>query len=393
MMKTNILFAGSLLIISFLVSNCGNTSKEGFNPKDRTSVNLSDADKDRAIEELKQSTVINIDTLLYSNNVKMSVLPPLSDKLTDGQTEIIGVKMLQMLCENGIGGMNNVPGFALTATITTSSTKAMAGGPTKFLVEYDVNYSVINTVTGEVYATAVQKISGAGSSEEQASNEAIRLIASNNDIAKMLSTASNRIISWFNDNLSAFRAQVSKAEANNDYALALALLQSVPRQASSAFSYAESRRADIETKLMRQIANSELVAMKQAIIDSNNKPSTEVYAHFSLIPPSSPYYKEATAALTKYEKDVETKRATESAQLQANLEADRKQQMELAKMETSRITAKYTAQASEQAIRLHLSQNSAGGGFWKNLGARIIGAIDGTNWQYRVKDKPYTEDL
>ena len=392
MMKTNVLFATSFLIISFLMSGCGNKSNNRFTPRDRTTVNMTDEDKNQAIEELKESMAISIDTLLYSKNVRMSVLPPLSDKLTDGQTELIGVKMLQMLSQNGIGGMNNVPGFALTATITPTSTKATATAPQKFLVELNVNYSVLNTMTGDVYAICVQKISGTGDSEEQATNEAIKQIVPNNDITKMLSTASNKIINWFNDNFSTFKSQVSEAESNNNYALALALLQSVPQQASTAFTYAESRRADIENKLMRQIANSELVAMKQAIIDSNNEPSAEVYAHFSLIPPSSPYYKEATTALTKYEKDVESKRISDTAQRQANLEAERQQQMELAKMENSRIMAKYTAQASEQAIRLYLSQNAAGGGFWKNLGARIIGAIDGTNWQYRVKDKPYTED-
>lgn len=374
------------------MSGCGNKSNDRFTPQDRTTVNMDEEDRNRAITALKQSVSINMDTLLYSNNVKMSVLPPLSSKLTDGQTELIGVKMLQMLCENGIGGMNNVPGFALTASLNPGTIKATGGAPQRFFVEYDVNYSVINTVTGDVYATSVQKISGAGSSEEQATNEAIRQIVPNNDMAKMLGTASNKIISWYNDNLSTLKAQVSEAESKNNYALALALIQSVPQQASSAFSYAESRRTDIENKLMQQVANSELVAMKQAILDSNNEPSAEVYAHLSLIPPSSPYYKEATAALAKYEKDVESKRISDTAQRQANLEAERKQQMELAKMENSRIMAKYTAQASEQAIRLYLSQNSTGGGFWKNLGARIIGAIDGTNWQYRVKDKPYTED-
>ena len=392
MMKTNVLFGISLLCISFLMSGCNNKSNDKFNPQDRTTVNMSKEDRNRALENLKQSMYIDIDTMLYSNNVKMSVLPPLSDNLTEAQTEHIGVKMLQMLSQNGIGGMNNVPGFALTAKIHRTSIKATTTAPQKILLEYDVNYSVINTVTGDVYAACVQKISGAGASEEQATNEALKQIIPNNEIAKMLNTASNRIVNWFNGNLNTFKAQVSEAETNNNYALALALIQSVPQQASTAFAYAESRRTDIENKFRNQIVNSELVALKQAINDSNNEPSAEVYAHFSLIPPSSPYYKEATAALTKYEKDVETKRATDTAQHQANLEAERQNQMELAKMENSRIMAKYTAQASEQAIRLYLSQNSAGGGFWKNLGARIIGAIDGTNWQYRVKDKPYTED-
>ena len=391
MMRINLLIATSFVIASLFTSGCGYKSDNKFNPQDRTSVNMSQEDRDRAIEDLKQSITINIDTLLYSTNVKMSVLPPLSDKLADSQTELVGVKMLQMLAQNGIGGMNNVPGFALAASINPTSTKSSASAPQKFLLEYDVNYSVINTVTGDVYATCLQKISGAGASEEQATNEALKQIIPNTDVAKMLNTASERIVNWFNDNLSTFKAQVLEAETNNNYALALALIQSVPQQASTAFAYAESRRTDIENKFMNQIANSELVALKQAIIDSNNEPSAEVYAHYSLILPTSSFYKDATTALTKYEKDVDTTRAARTAQEQANLEAERQNQIELAKMENSRIMAKYTAQASEQAIRLYLSQNSAGGGFWKNLGARIIGAIDGTNWQYRVKDKPYTE--
>lgn len=392
MMNNKIFSAILIFIASCFILSCGKSSNEKFSPQDRTTVNISDEERDRAIEVLKQSISINIDTLLNSDNVKMSVLPPNSDKLTDSQTEIIGMKMLQMLSQNGIGGMNNIPGFALTASITPTSTKATATSPQKFLVEYDVNYSVINVVTGDVYATCLQKISGAGSSEEQAANEAIKQIVPNNAVAKMLVSASDKIINWFNENLSTFKSQVSEAEANNNYALALALIQSVPQQAQTAFAFAESRRSDVENKFKQQISNSELVAMKQAILNSNDLPSAEVYAHYSLILPSSSNYKEATEAIAKYEKDVGSKRAADSAQQQANLEAERQTQMELAKMENSRIVAKYTAQASEQAIRLYLSQNSAGGGFWKNLGARIIGAIDGTNWQYRVKDKSYTED-
>ena len=386
-LSATLVFFGFLMLLS-----CGHQSNDRFNPQDRTTVDMSDEDRNGAIAELKQTISINMDTLLYSNNVKMSVLPPDSEKLTDSQTELIGVKMLQMLSQYGIGGMNNIPGFAFTASVTPASTKANASAPQKFISEYDVNYSVINTVTGDVYATCVQKIQGAGSSEEQATNEALKQIALNKDVANMLTSASGKIISWFDDNLSTFKAQVSQAEADNNFALALALIQSVPQQASAAFAYAQSRRPDIENKFMRKIANSELVAMKQAIINADNEPSAQVYAHYSLIPPSSPYYKEATAALTKYEKDVETHRAQETKQRQAGLEAERQQQLELAKMENSRIIAKYTAQASEQAIRLHLSQNSSGDGFWKNLGARIIGAIDGTNWQYRVPAKPYTTD-
>lgn len=378
----------SLLLCSI---SCGNGEKR-FDPDDRTTVNMADKDKKQALEKMRKSFIVDIDSMMNSDNIKMSVLPPQSEILNAQQTELLAVKMLQMLALNGIGGVNNVPGFALTASIHPISEKATGSTPQKFLSEYEINYSVINTVTGDVYATASQKITGVGSSQEQAANNALNEIKPTPEITAMLGSASEKIIHWFDENLSSFKGQVSQAEARSDYALALALIQSVPRQSKEAYEFAESKRAEIENQFMLKIANDELIALKKAIVESDSEPSAEVYAHYAMILPSSPAYSEASAAFKKYEADIEAKKEAVSAERKANLEAEREMQMELARMENSRIKAKYQAQASEQAIRLYLSQNSSTRGFWSNLGARIIGAIDGTNWQFRVDDKPYTED-
>lgn len=371
--------------------SCGEKPKSGFNPDDRTTIKMTSEEKEVMLRILRQRETL-MDSMLYTSNVKMSVLPPsVSEGLSQPQVEKIGVKMLQMLANNGIGGLNNVPGFALTASLRPIAIKATASAPQKFIAEFDLDYSVINTVNGDVYAMTSQRIQGVGASREQATDNAINQITADNSISKFLNSASSRIVGWFDNNLSTFKGQVTAAESDNNYALALALIQSVPQQASSAFSYAESRRADIENKFMRQIAGGEFTAMKQAIAESGNEPSAEVYAHYSLIPSSAPCYKEATEALNRYEKAIDDKRKADSEQQRADLAAERQYQMELAKMENSRIKAKYEAQASEQAIRLYLSQNS-NRGFWSNLGARILGAIDGTNWQFRVKNLPYTEN-
>ena len=390
-MKGRILILFCLVVGVSLCPSC-NKGKKGFDPKDRTTVRMSNEDKDYAMEALKQSFSINVDSMFYSDNIKMSVLPPGSESLTQEQTEFIGIKMLQILAKNGVGGLNNVPGFALTASIGKASVKPTATAPQKFLAEYEIDYSVINTVTGDAYATATQKLKGVGASQEEAAANALSQISSDREITAMLHSASEKIIKWYEENLPVLKNQISQAEANNDYALALALIQSVPAQAREAYAYAESRKADIEGKFLRQIAGQEFIAMKEAILNSNNEPDAAVYAHYALIPSSASCYADATTALNKYEKDVEAKRAADSEQRKADLAAERQNQMELAKMENTRIMAKYQAQASEQAIRLYLSQNSSTRGFWSNLGARIIGAIDGTNWQFRVKNQPYTED-
>lgn len=388
-MKFGILSALLIVITLPLFFSCN--KDKGFNPKDRTTIRMTEEQRSKAVNALKQQGTFNLDSMLNGNNVKMSVLPPSSEALTDTQKELFGVRMLQILTANGIGGINNVPGFAMTATIGQPTIKVTGSAPQKFLSEIEINYSVVNTVNGDVYATAIQRVQGVGSSAEEANNQALSNITTNQDISKMLRLASDRIVDWYNNNLAVLKAQISEAEANNDYALALALIQSVPQQATQAFAFAESNRTEIENKFKLQVAHNELTAMKEAIMDSDNEPSSQVYAHYLMIPTSSPYYSEATAALNKYEKDVEAKRTEVSERKQADLQEERQMQMELAKMENTRIIAKYTAQAAEQGLRLFLSQGSRGG-FWSNLGARIIGAIDGTNWQYKVENKPYTED-
>ena len=391
-MKGRIILALCVMGALFSFPSCKRGTDKKFNPKDRTTVNMNTEEKAAAVARLKQTLTIDIDTMLYSNGIKMSVLPPSSESLSQQQKEYMGARMLKILAQNGVAGLNNVPGFALTAAVVHSETTPTGTAPQKFLTELEIDYSVINTASGDTYAVASQKLRGVGTSQEQSIDRALEQMNSTKEIASMLNTASGKIVRWFEENLNDFKSQLSRAEAANDYALALALIQSVPKQAQAAFAYAESRRGEVENKFMQKIANSELIALKQAIMDSGNDPSADVYAHYQMISPSSPYYSEAKTIFNKYEKDVEAKRAADASERKANLEAERQTQMELAKMETSRIKAKYEAQASEQAIRLHLSQNSAGRGFWSNLGARIIGAIDGTNWQYRVKDKPYTED-
>lgn len=391
-MKNNflilILAAAGILLVA---CSDGNNGRTGFNPVDRTTVDMTAAERDAAVSALKQADAF-VDSMLYTNNVKMSVLPPASEALDANQTEAMAVKMLQMLAENGIGGLNTVPGFAMTATVTSVKTDATSTAPQKFMTDFDVTYSVINTINGDVYATATQKLQGVGASREQATDNAIAAITPATETARMLSTASVKIINWYDTNLGTFKGQVSAAEAKADYALALTLIQSVPEHATAAFAYAESRRADIEAKFLRQISDSEYSAMKQAITESDSRPSADVYAHYAMIPATAPCYADATKALEKYEADVAAKRTADTEQQLAEAAAERQQQLELAKLESSRIKAKYKAQASEQAIRLYLSQNSSTRGFWSNLGARIIGAIDGTNWQFRVKDRPYTED-
>lgn len=362
-----------------LLGSCGGNQKK-FNPKDRTSSSMSDADRETAINAMKSSLAVDPYAMMTSNDVKLTVMPPSpTGDLNEELSEKIAVKMLQMISQNGIGGLNTVPGFALTATLTNGEKKTTGTAPQKMVASYTINYSVINTVTGDVYASATQEITGVGNSFPQATKNAIKEIKNSPAIQEMLAAASTKIIAWFEENLETFKSQVETACGKEDYALALSLIESVPQKATNAFAYAQSRRADVTDKFQANIASQELIALKQAIQEADGTPSSEVYAHLSLLPKNSPEYKQAMGLIDAYESNVEKTLAENKSAAAAKEEADaqRAHQIELATIEAERLKAKYQAKATEQALRQHMrDKDDQKRGFWGNLGARIIGAID-----------------
>ncbi|MCH5227748.1 MAG: hypothetical protein J1F16_08060 [Muribaculaceae bacterium] len=380
-MKLKYLITVAACFGMLLFSCGGDKGNKKFNPEDRTTSKMSDDERMAAIAQKKAELTIDPYVMMTSNDVKLSVMPPTPQgDLNEGLSEKIAVKMLQIIAQNGIGGLNTVPGFALTATLTEGEKKTTGTAPQKMVAQYTINYSVINTVTGDVYATASQDITGVGNSFPQATRNAINEIKNSPAIQQMLSTGSEKIISWFNDNVETFKGQVEAAYEKGDYALAISLIESVPQKSTAAFEYAQGRRKDINEKFLNSIASQELVALKQAIQESGNNPSAEVYAHLKLLPQGSPQFEEASKLIEKYENDVQIKTAQDNAdaKVKAELDAQRAQEVELANIEAERLKAKYQAKATEQALRQRMREkDDKDRGFWGNLGARIIGAIDG----------------
>ena len=362
-----------------LLSSCGGGNSKTFNPKEKES-SMSDTERQQAIEAYKSSLAVNPSAMMNSNDVKLSVLPPAPEgDLNEALSEKIAVKMLQIISQNGIGGLNTVPGFALTATLTPGEKKVTGTAPQKMIASYTINYSVINTITGDVYASAAQQITGTGASFEQATANAVSQINDSPEMQQMLATASEKIIAWFNDNLETFQQQVQSAIGQGDYALALSLIESVPQKATAAFEYAQSRHEEVLGKFMEKISADELVALRQALQEAQGNPSPEVYAHFKMIATTSPEYEQAKALMDSYESNVQTTLAENRTAEAAKAEADaqRALQIELATIEADKVKAVYQARATEQALRQHMrDKDDKNRGFWGSLGARIIGAID-----------------
>jgi len=373
-----------IALMAVAIMSCGGQQKQGtkFQPKERES-SMSDSERKAAIAQKKAELGgLNLDTLLYSHGVKFSIVQPKvqGEDITQDIADRIVMKMLQIACQNGISGMGTNPSFVLGTEIAQTGRAATATTPQKMTVKYDLTFKVMNTVTGDVYATATQEVMGVGNSFVEANQNFTSEIKNTPAIQKMLQTASERIIDWYNKNVQTVKNQIETAAGKGDYDLALAIASSIPEQATAAFQYATSKMDELTKGLMHKKAADMLGEMTAAISSAEDDFDPAIGAYFKLIPIDAPEHAKAQELYTVYTQKCKERRDILEAKAEKDEEAAREfekfkmmqeHETELAQIEADKMKAKYQAQAAAKAAEAKSSK-----GFWGKMGERIIGVTD-----------------
>lgn len=373
-----------IALMAVAIMSCGGQQKQGtkFQPKERES-SMSDSERKAAIAQKKAELGgLNLDTLLYSHGVKFSIVQPKvqGEDITQDIADRIVMKMLQIACQNGISGMGTNPSFVLGTEIAQTGRAATATTPQKMTVKYDLTFKVMNTVTGDVYATATQEVMGVGNSFVEANQNFTSEIKNTPAIQKMLQTASERIIDWYNKNVQTVKNEIETAAGKGDYDLALALASSVPQQATAAYQYASSKMGELTKGLMHKKAADMLGEMTAAVASAGDDFDPSIGAYFKLIPTDAPEHAKAQELYKTYTQKCKERRDILEAKAEKDEEAAREfekfkmmqeHETELAQIEADKMKAKYQAQAAAKAAEAKSSK-----GFWGKMGERIIGVTD-----------------
>lgn len=370
----------AVIFIAFIVSSCGGQQKEGtkFAPNERTSALNENERKEAIAQKRSELNGLNLETLLYTHDIKFSIIEPevQGEDITKEIANQIAVKMLQIASQNGISGLGTNPIFALGSEIVQTNRTATSTVPQKMTVQYDFTFKALNVVTGEVYATAIQTVTGVGRSFQEANQMSVREIKNTSDLQKMLQTASSRIIDWYNNHLETLKNQVAVAESKGDVELALAIVEAVPEQAANTFKYAKEVQPELLKKLKQKYAAESLSALKAAIAEANGEFSPIVAGCLQMIPEGTNEAKQAQMLYAEYEKAMKEKAIADNKAKE--LEAQRTYEKELAQIEADKLKCKYeqmaNAKALEKAMRYDSDQKNKG--FWGKLGNRILGGID-----------------
>ena len=375
-----------IALMGIAIMSCGGQQKQStkFAPKERTS-SLSNSEREAAIEAKRAELLggLNLDTLLYSHGVKFSIIQPKvqGEDITQDISDRIVMKMLQMACQNGISGMGTNPGFVLGTEIAQTGRAATGTTPQKMTVQYQLTFKVMNTVTGDVYATATQDVMGVGNSFVEANQNFVKEIKNTPEIQKMLQTASERIIKWYNQNAQTIKNQINEAAGKGDYALALAIATSVPEQATEIFKYASSRIDDLTKSMLHKQAADMLGEMEGAIASAGDDFDASIGAYFKLIPTDAPEHAKAQELYKTYTQkckerrdalEAKAERDERAAQELEKLKMMQEHETELAEIEADKIKSKYASMASAKAAEAKAKRS----GLFGSIGYAISGTFE-----------------
>lgn len=374
-----------IALMALVIISCGG---QKFQPKERKS-SMSESKRKAAIVKKKAELLegLNLDTLLYSHGVKFSIVQPKvqGEDITQDIADRISMKMLQMACQNGISGLGTNPGFVFGTEIAQTGRAATGTAPQKMTVQYQLTFKVMNTVTGDVYASATQDVVGVGNSFVEANQNFVKEIKNTPEIQKMLQTASERIIDWYNKNVQTVKNQIETAAGKGEYDLALAIASSVPQQATAAFQYASSKMDALTKGLMHKKAADMLGEMEALLASSGDDFNPAVGAYFSLIPTDSPEHKTALQLYAEYEKKCHARRDALEAKAERDEQAARElekfkmmqeHEKELAEIEADKIKSKYESMASAKAAEASAKASRRSGGLFGSIGDAISGTFD-----------------
>lgn len=338
-----------ILGIIFLTACNGNQNGVKFAPKEKVS-KLTELERKEAILKKRQDlSGVNLDTLLFSNNIKFTVLSPKpKDEITMNVSELAQMKMVELSCQNGISGLGTNPIFVLAMTMTPINKGITSTIPEKKTGTYAINIYVGNALTKDIYSSLSFQIMGVGDTYEQVAINAVGTINNTSEFQLMLKKASQKIVRWYDSNLETFKMQIESFVSSGNYAQAHALLSSVPQGASMCFQYAKQKQDIVLQKLMEQRKADNLVNMKDAIAESGTSYSPKVGAYYQMIPLNCPEKDIADKLFAKYMSGIENA---------VNNEIEHKRYLEKAEIEFRTLQVQSEIEASHATILQY--QNSA----------------------------------
>lgn len=236
-------------------------------------------------------------------DVVVSVAIPTSNTmLTPGHTDQLGSKLLQVVTAAGLSGIGPDAGFVLSPFVTI--TERMRAGELRAMdiVKLEIAFAIRQQAQNITFSSTSTVVSGSGSSEAAAITNAIASLRTDDPkLRAFVDEGKRRIVSYYETNCTAVRADARGKAGVGQPEQAIALLMSVPREATTC----QPKAADDAEKLFTDWQARDCAQrVRGARADAANRNYDEAIDKLQAVDPVSPCAKDADALITSIEERV-----------------------------------------------------------------------------------------
>lgn len=384
------------LLATAIITSCGSDGGQKgtkFAPAEKQS-SMTETERADAIAQKRAALNVNIDSVLNLTGVKFSVMPPATGNgISQAASERLATRIINISARNGIGGLAVNPVLGVVSKADRVESSVTNTTPQKSVVKYELTLYCGNFVSNDIYGSATVSLTGVGSDLETATLQAFSELKDTPALKELFRKAAESAMAWYN-NESNISMIVDQAVSEQNYALAMALLSSVPAQ-SSTHEYAAGRNAEVSNLFFQAKADELYSNMKAAIAASNGEYNPAAGAYYSLIPHNARIWPEADKDFNEYCKTLNSDRRDAIARMHATEDRDamNAQLLEMEKLQVEKIKAPLEACATIAQInadaRVAVAQANAEGKKNANTGGFLsLGKLwdNGFNFMNRLFD-------
>ena len=337
------------LLATAIITSCGSDGGQKgtkFAPAEKQS-SMTEAERADAIAQKRAALNVNIDSILNLTGVKFSVMPPATgDGISQAASERLATRIINIAARNGIGGLAVNPVLGVVSKADRVESSVTNTTPQKTVVKYELALYCGNFVSNDIYGSATVSLTGVGPDLETATLQAFSELKDTPALKELFRKAAESAMAWYN-NESSISMIVDQAVSEQNYALAMALLSSVPAQ-SSTHEYAARRNAEVSNLFFQAKADELYSNMKAAIAASNGEYNPATGAYYSLIPHNARIWPEADKDFNEYCKTVDSDRRDAIARMHETEDRDamNAQLLAMEKLQVEKIKAPFEARAT-----------------------------------------------
>lgn len=123
---------------------------------------------------------------MAQSDIVIGTMSPIGN-MSDAARNLLEDKMLQMETKNGFGGVGEAIRFVMTCSVDELDKEITSGSPVTTLYKLAFNFTVLDTETGVILATATVTTKGAGENDTKAYMAAIKALrVSDPNVKRML---------------------------------------------------------------------------------------------------------------------------------------------------------------------------------------------------------------